>query len=284
MTPPDLCDEMKKMNLIFFRITLILYTGGSLLFLLSFSFPFGRLLPWGAKVFSLGFLTHSATFLIRWWEGRQAPCASLHESFSFFAWGLMGVFLLLRKRQKVDVLGAFVGILALLMLLGACLTPKEIVPLPPVLQSLWLPIHVILAFSGDGAFALAFCAGVMYLIQEHMLKNKRFGPLSRRLPSLEVLDEINYRCLTIGFPLLSVGIITGAIWARYAWGSYWSWDPKETWSFITWLIYAALLHQRLTIGWRGRKAAIMAIVGFGAVIFTFLGVNFLLGGLHSYTS
>ena len=124
----------------------------------------------------------------------------------------------------------------------------------------------------------------MYLIQERQLKAKKIGAITQRLPSLNVLDDLSYQSLTYGFPLLTLGIITGAIWAEYAWGRYWNWDPKETWSLITWLLYAALLHQRLTVGWRGRKAAIMAIVGFLAVLFTFLGVNLILPGLHTYAN
>jgi len=122
----------------------------------------------------------------------------------------------------------------------------------------------------------------MYLIQEHFLKSKQLGALYRKLPSLDTLDDINYRCLTLGFPLLTLAIISGAIWAETAWGAYWSWDPKETWSLITWFVYAALLHGRLTIGWRGRRAAIFAVAGFFILLFTFLGVNLLLPGLHSY--
>ena len=122
----------------------------------------------------------------------------------------------------------------------------------------------------------------MYLLQERELKKKRFGLFYTRLPSLEALDALNQHCLAIGFPLMTLGIITGSIWAKQAWGSYWQWDPKETWSLITWFLYAALLHQRFTVGWRGRRAAIMAIIGFAAVLFTFWGVNFLLTGVHSY--
>ena len=131
-------------------------------------------------------------------------------------------------------------------------------------------------------FALAFAAGIMYLIQERQIKAKKIGAFYHRLPALKVLDDLGYRCLTFGFPLLTLGIITGSVWAESAWGSYWSWDPKETWSLITWFLYAALLHGRLTVGWRGRRAAIFAIVGFAALVFTFLGVNLLLSGLHSY--
>jgi cytochrome c-type biogenesis protein CcsB len=138
------------------------------------------------------------------------------------------------------------------------------------------------AFLGYAAFAVAFGAAIMYLIQEHFLKRKKLGAMYQKLPSLDKLDDINYRCLTFGFPLLTLAIISGAIWAETAWGTYWSWDPKETWSLITWFVYAALLHGRLTTGWRGKKAAILAIVGFFVLLFTFIGVNLLLPGLHSY--
>ena len=116
------------------------------------------------------------------------------------------------------------------------------------------------------------------------IKNKKWSQFLHRLPSLQTLDDLNYLCLSLGFPFLTLGIITGSIWAEYAWGSYWNWDPKETWSLVTWLIYAALLHGRLTIGWRGRRAAYFSIIGFAVVLFTFLGVNLLLPGLHSYDS
>ena len=124
----------------------------------------------------------------------------------------------------------------------------------------------------------------MYVIQENQIKNKKWSQFLHRLPSLQTLDDLNYLCLSLGFPFLTLGIITGSIWAEYAWGSYWNWDPKETWSLVTWLIYAALLHGRLTIGWRGRRAAYFLIIGFAVVLFTFLGVNLLLPGLHSYDS
>jgi cytochrome c-type biogenesis protein CcsB len=139
-----------------------------------------------------------------------------------------------------------------------------------------------MAFLGYAAFAVSFGASIMYLIQSHFLKKRRLGAMFQKLPPLDMLDEISYRCLTFGFPLLTFAIISGAIWAESAWGTYWSWDPKETWSLITWFVYAALLHGRLTTGWRGRKAALLSICGFLIMLFTFLGVNLLLPGLHSY--
>jgi cytochrome c-type biogenesis protein CcsB len=270
------------MNIYLFQATLILYLCGTIAYLIYLIFTHERAAWAGRYLLGLGFISHCLTFILRFIEAGHTPVVNLHESLSFFAWIIIGFFLLMRSQYKVETLGAFVSPLALLLIIWAAALPKAIPILPPALKSTWLPIHVTFAFVGDAIFAIAFCAGVIYLIQEGLVKSKRAGGLSQRLPSLEVLDEINYRALTIGFPLLTIGIITGAVWAEYAWGSYWSWDPKETWSLITWLLYAALLHQRLRVGWRGKKAAIMAIVGFGAVLFTFLGVNLLLEGLHTY--
>ena len=122
----------------------------------------------------------------------------------------------------------------------------------------------------------------MYLIQEHLIKKKKIKGIFRKLPALQKLDELSYLCLRCGFPLLTLGIISGSVWASFAWGSHWSWDPKETWSLITWLLFAALLHGRMNSGWRGRKASLLTIIGFAAIMFTFLGVNLMLSGLHSY--
>jgi cytochrome c-type biogenesis protein CcsB len=124
----------------------------------------------------------------------------------------------------------------------------------------------------------------MYLIQERMVKSKKFSSLFYRMPSLNILDSINYRCLTLGFPLMTMGIISGAMWANSAWGGYWRWDPKETWALITWFLYAALLHGRLVVGWRGRRAAIFMIVGFCFLVFSYLGVGLLLPGEHNFKS
>jgi cytochrome c-type biogenesis protein CcsB len=138
---------------------------------------------------------------------------------------------------------------------------------------------VITCFLGYAAFAVSFGASIAYLIKD------RKGNVSSEegvLPATVVLDEVIYKGVAVGFLQLAIGIITGAVWANYAWGSYWSWDPKETWSLITWFVYAAFLHARLTRGWRGKKTAILSIIGFAAVIFTFLGVNYVLSGLHSY--
>ncbi len=270
------------MNLLFFHSAFAVYLLGTLAYL-AYGVLFRESLRTLANGgIALGFGLHTLAILARYGEAGHTPVTDLYESLSFFSWMVMGLLLMASWRYNVKALGVFLSPVALLLMVSALVLPKEIVPLAPALKSFWHPFHVTFAFLGDACFALAFCCGVMYLIQERQLKSKRVGTLVRRLPSLQVLDDLSYRALAWGFPLLTLGIITGAIWAEYAWGRYWGWDPKETWSLITWFLYAALLHQRLTVGWRGRKAAIMAVLGFLAVLFTFLGVSFLLPGLHAY--
>jgi len=271
------------MNAFLFYITLGLYfiaTVAYLAFLLKPNPLLGRAAHW---LISTGFLIHCGFTVSRYIEAGHTPITNLHESLSFFSLAIVGVFIAFERKYHVFILGSFVTPLALLLMIASSLYPAAIPLLPPALMSNWLLVHSTLAFVSYATFAVAFGAAIMYLIQEHFLKRKRLGPLYQKLPSLDVLDEINYRCLTFGFPLLTVAIITGAIWAETAWGTYWSWDPKETWSLITWFIYAALLHGRLTTGWRGKKAAILSIIGFCILLFTFLGVNLLPSeSQHSY--
>jgi cytochrome c-type biogenesis protein CcsB len=164
------------------------------------------------------------------------------------------------------------------------LNPNDIQPLVPALKSNWLIAHVVSCFVGYAAFAVSFGVSILYLFKtgSEKLSPRSAGSFWDFLPSSAALDEIGYKTIAIGFPLLTIGIVTGAFWANVAWGTYWSWDPKETWSLIVWLIYAAYLHARITRGWRGKRAAILSIVGFAATIFCYLGVNLILSGLHSY--
>ncbi len=272
------------MNIYFFKFASLLYLLGTLFYSVYIILLKNSLSKLAAAIVTIGFASHSLALLTRYVEAGYTPVTNLHESLSFFAWMIIGILLIANLKYKIKVLGAFLTSIALILMLFAFALPKEILPLAPVLRSFWHPFHVTFAFLGNAIFTLAFCCGVIYLIQEHQLKSKKMGAIAKRLPSLKVLDDLNYQALTFGFPLLTLGIITGAVWAEYAWGRYWGWDPKETWSLITWFLYAAMLHQRLTVGWRGRKAAIMAIVGFMSLIFTFLGVNLLLPGLHAYSN
>jgi len=149
-----------------------------------------------------------------------------------------------------------------------------------IFGSAWLVFHIVSIFIGEAALALACGVGIFYLLQERAIKIKRGGFFFRRLPSLDLLDTAGYSCIVIGFVMLSAGLVTGFIYAKLIWCAFWRWDPKEIWSGVTWILYAVLLHGRITLGWRGRKAALFAVIGFLLMAFTFLGVNFLMEGHH----
>lgn len=271
-------------NVLLFKVTLLLYFTATALYLFDVIARRDRAGKAARWLLIGGFAAHLATLAVRFAEVGHTPVTNLHESLSFFAWTIVGIYLLFDLRYRLTVLAAFVCPLALVLMIVSSAVPSPVREVNPMLQSWWFPVHVTLAFLGDAVFAVAFIAGIMYLLQERMLKSKKFSALYYRLPSLETLDSINYKALTFGFPLMTMGIISGAVWANSAWGGYWRWDPKETWALITWFLYAALLHGRLTVGWRGRRAAIFAIIGFLCLLFTFLGVNLLLSGEHSFRS
>jgi cytochrome c-type biogenesis protein CcsB len=242
----------------------------------------------------LGLLIHTSAIGMRWWETYQipggeghAPLSNLYESVVFFAWTIVLIYVILDLKYKQRAVGAFVIPFAFLGMIWAQLQLSDAIePLVPALQSNWLTYHVITCFLGYAAFAVACGVSIMYLIkhgkEENNADGSPAGGLLSVFPSIRVLDDINYKAIMIGFPLLTLGIITGAAWANYAWGTYWSWDPKETWSLIVWFIYAAFLHARFTRGWVGKKAAWLSVIGFAATIFCYLGVNLVLSGLHSY--
>jgi cytochrome c-type biogenesis protein CcsB len=238
-----------------------------------------------------GFIVQTVAIILRWRESYamgvgHAPLSNLYESVVFFSWTIILIYGIIELKYKYRVVGAFVVPFALLGMAWAQTgLDSGIEPLVPALQSNWLLYHVITCFLGYAAFAVACGISIMYLIkekQEGAAGNASAGGLLAMFPSIKILDDLNYKSIMIGFPLLTLGIITGAAWANYAWGTYWSWDPKETWSLIVWLIYAAFLHARITRGWVGRRAAILSVVGFAATIFCYLGVNLFLSGLHSY--
>ena len=269
-------------NILLFKVTLLVYFVATLFYLIGVISRRDRFRQNAVYLLIGGFVMHCLTLAVRWIATGAIPVASLHESLSFFAWSLVGIYLIFYLRYRTVMLGAFITPLALVLMIIGTTTSAQAPALNPMLDSWWFPVHVTLAFLGHAIFAIAAAAGIMYLLQERMLKSKKFSGLFYRLPSLDTLDSMNYKCLTFGFPLMTMGIISGAIWANSAWGGYWRWDPKETWSLISWFLYAALLHGRLTVGWRGRRAAIFAIIGFGFLLFTFFGVNLFLSGEHSF--
>jgi cytochrome c-type biogenesis protein CcsB len=227
-----------------------------------------------------GFLCHSAVIGYGFVRSGHIPIQNLSETLYFAGWAIAGVFLIFQYKFKLKILGIYAAPLATLVMVIASQLPREPEQIKNIFKSFWIVVHVITIFIGEASFALACGVGLLYLIQEHAIKSKHHGFFFRRLPSLELLDSTGYACIIAGFTMLTLGLISGFVYAKLVWGKFWSWDPNEIWSGITWLLYAALLHQRLSVGWRGRRAAIMAIIGFAIIIFTFLGVNFLLQGHH----
>lgn len=263
-------------------VALALYLVSTFFYLSFLITDRARFTRYGLSFLLLGFAVHCLSLLLRYFAAGYTPITNLHESLSFFALCIAGFFLVLRKIYRVEGLGSiFIPVVAIVLITSFTVS-TDIRPLPPMLRSFWLPVHTSFAFVGNAVFFAGFLVSIVYLAIERGIKKKRMSGISARFPSLETLDRINYKCMSYGFPLLTLGIITGSLWAEMAWGSYWNWDPKETWSLITWIVYAILIHNRLAIGWRGRRTAYMMIAGFLFILMTFLGVNLFMGGLHSY--
>ncbi len=272
------------MDQLLLKIVAFSYFVGTVGYLLYLIRPRARFARTGLYAIILGFTMHFLVLIVSYHRGGHVPVTNINEAFSFFGWVIIGIFLISQIAHRIPVLGSIVTPLALVFCLSSFAVPQVSEGISKSLQSLWLPLHVIVAFSGNAVFALAFCVGVLYLFQERQLKKKRPGTWYRRLPSLEVLDHLNYRCLTFGFPLLTLGMLTGTIWAKSAWGADWSWgEPRLVWSLVIWFLYAAILHARLTAGWRGRKAAALVIIGFISVVFSFVAVHFLMESRHQGT-
>jgi cytochrome c-type biogenesis protein CcsB len=234
----------------------------------------------GMLLLAAGFAIHLALVAIGTLRSGHLPVNSLRDTLSFGAMCEAGVFLLFQYRYRLKVLGIFAAPLATITMVIVALMPATATPAQPVLKSLWLVSHVTLVFLGEACLGLACGIGILYLLQEQAIKSKKPGFFFRRLPSLDLLDSAGQACILAGFMLMTMGLATGFIYAKAIWGRFWSWDPKEVWSGITWLLYAILIHERLALGWRGRRAAIMAIIGFATVLFTFLGVNLFMSGHH----
>jgi cytochrome c-type biogenesis protein CcsB len=263
-------------------LTLALYLASTALYLVYLLRQRERLHRVAFGLLAGGFVVHTAAIGAEAVQMGTVPAFNLHQALSLAGWALTGVFVVFQWRGgfPLRILGVFAAPLASLAMLAAVQFPADAVPEGEELRSLWVTFHVVILFVGEAAFALACGAGVLYLLQERAIKQKKRGFFYRRLPSLERLDRTGYRCIVVGFTLVTIGLVSGFVYAKAAWGRFWTWDPKEVWSAVMWLFYAALLHERLTVGWRGRKSAIMSIIGFGVLIFTFLGVNLIFQGHH----
>lgn len=252
----------------------------------------------------------------RWVESGYFPLSNLYESLLFFTWGITFLALILESTTSLNLLGAIITPLSMFIVGFATLSlpdgMQKAAPLVPALKSNWLMMHVSIMMFSYSTLIIGSLLSIVFLIltrgkqvslkgssigninvegssssevstlSDSQLRDSRNGVLEKKLNLLESLDNLSYRIIGLGFPLLTIGIIAGAVWANEAWGSYWSWDPKETWALITWLVFAAYLHTRITKSWQGKGPAVLASLGFVVVWICYLGVNFLGKGLHSY--
>ncbi len=234
----------------------------------------------------LAFGLHLASVVARGVSAGRPPWGNMFEFSVTGSLAVTGVYLVLLARRDVRYLGVFVMLPVLLTLgLAVAVLYTESAQLVPALKSVWLVIHVSAAMIASGILTIAFAQTICYLVQERRERTpaaQRSPSFMDRLPSAAVLDRSAYRMHAFAFPIWTFAVIAGAIWAENAWGRYWGWDPKETWAFITWMVYAGYLHARATAGWRGRKAAYVALLGYATFLFNYLVVNIWLVGFHSY--
>ena len=241
-----------------------------------------RLARWATPMLAAGAALQTADLLVRGLQAGNVPVTNFGQSLVFLAWLTALAGLVVIVRMRMPVIGAYVApIVFVVLALEAATMRQARLAIPRPLRSAWLPIHVTLALLGYALFVIAAGVSLVYLVYEKRLKAKRpLMPTDERTPSLEKLDRINYRLLGWGFLLLSLAIVTGAIWADATWGHFWSWEPAESWTLVIWLLYAGLLESRVTVGWRGRRAAALTIAVFTVLVGSFVGVSLLAPGKH----
>jgi len=250
------------LDVFLFRGALIAYLLSTLIYI--FSLLTRRVSPARAAtwILTVAFCLHTLFFLGAWLGKGYNPFLRIHDILSFFAWVMAGVYLAFQLQTKTRVLGVFVSPVVFVLMIVSSISIGGPMVVPEVLQGGLVTIHAMLSVIGEALFTVASVAGLVYLIQDGLIKSRKSNKLMRLLPSLQDLDRINHSCLLWGVPLLTLGILSGSIWARTVWGSHWQWDPKQIWTLTVWLIYAMLLHQRLAIGWKGHKMALLSVVAF----------------------
>lgn len=259
---------MNEISFLLFQATLGVTFVSSAAYLVFFITQKGNIQKL-ARVILLGSWVMQTLYIAsRYYMAGYTPVTTHHEAVVFFAWSTTAAYLSFRWRYTVKNFGTFVSLMIFALFLVASFAPKEAIPLEPALQSFWLPVHVGLSLIAYGFLALAFCGGSMYLLQERELKSRKLGYFFTRLPSLDALDHLNSHCLAVGFVFLCLGMISGSLWSKQVWGNYWRWTPKEVFTLIIWFVYLVQIHQRFTVGWRGRRAAIMVVIGFLVVLVT----------------
>lgn len=260
------------MPIIFLMTTMGLYLVGTTSFLAYLLRRSEALSNISLGITALGFLAHTMTLVSRMMAVGHVPLTSFYEAMTLFSWTLVLIFLVVEFRHRIHVLGSFILPLALISLLSAAALPKEATTLEPVVRTVW--VHVTLSILGTVGFAVAFVAGIMYLIQDGLLKSKRFNVLYTKLPPLDYLDYLNQQSIVFGFPLLTLGIIAGAISGGLTRGASLSlsWNPEQAWALVTWAFYFVVLIGRITVGWRAKRAAYLTVIGFAGVVLTFVGI------------
>ena len=299
-----------------FGLALVLYLAAAVASFHFLAFRRRGVLTAGRVVAFAGLAAHGVSVVTRGLAAGRVPWGNMYEYASVLGFLIVAAYLLVIERawRTEEVRGFAIGT-AVLAMAGATLIYVPPGPLVPALNSYWIQIHVVLAVLASSLFILATVFTVLYLVQDR--KERRSAPsavLARepalvgaagerpedyapadgpeeppappaarsRLPAAAALDRMAYRTIVFAFPVWTMAVIAGAIWAEQAWGRYWGWDPKEVWSFVTWVVFAAYLHARATVGWRGRRAAALALAGFGALVFNLVVVNTVIAGLHSY--
>lgn len=267
------------MDLFFFALGLVLYLVATAAFVTHLMLVRDGARRFALAVLGLAFAADTVALAVRAATVGSVAINLFHDQLAVLAWLIAGLYLLLQLRYRLAVVGALVSPLAFLFTLSSYVVYSGVEHLPSHLQSAWLPAHVAPAFLGYAVFALAFCVSLVYLLQDRQLKSKR-RRLFPRLPSLETLDELNYRFTAWGFALFTVGIVTGSLLAKATLGEFWSWEPVQVLSALAWLLYAVMLHAR-SLGWRGRRTATLTVVGFALLIVTFLSFNVGFPGWHA---
>lgn len=272
---------MEQLQLPLLWLMLAAYVGALVVYGMGFLARNKNLQNIATKIVYVGVVITAAALVLRSVLIGGLP---LNNGFEFglcFVFVAALAYVIIERKFSIGGIGLFV--MPILVVLGCWLVSIDLTiePVMPALRSYWLAVHVSAAVISYGAFAVSFAVSIAYLLKDKS-GDKADSRLAQTLPSLKVLDEITYKLIFVGLPFLTIMLVTGAVWAEYAWGAFWSWDPKETWALITWLVYAIYLHTRFMKGFKGKRAAWLSVLGFAAVIFTFFGVSYLLPGMHSY--
>jgi ABC-type transport system involved in cytochrome c biogenesis permease subunit len=254
-------------------IAFFLYLTGAILFLACFWFESRKTMRWAIILMAIAFIFQTLGIVTRFIAAGRLPSSNLFEFMVLFSWGVTLLYLLACKRFNAQLTGAVVVPLQVLLMAYGITGLRDVQPLVPALQSFWLQFHVVTAIISYSLFALSFAAAILYLWQDKRHSN---------FLSIFEPEKISYIAITWGFLFMTLVLVTGAVWAEEVWGSWWTWDPKETWALITWFVYTIYLHLYRSKPWSSRAKAWIAVAGFGAVVFTLLGVSFLLPGVHSY--